>query len=254
MTTPRGWGVCSPLESGIPAESATGALGAGWSTDYTVTGNVAMLRAAQYGSAAWAQRVAYVKATGAFTLLLNEPENRRQDNLPPADAARISVEWQAATRRRDAGGRWRVTPWGGLNTMVNELDNGARWEDAYYAAGGRVPPVRCVHFYGYSAQHIELMWARAWNYMHERKIRRPILVTECGLAPAIGDWQPTQDKAVEVMCAADKLLAERKILGCAWFSTLYNEDNKIWSHNNLLRADGTLTALGMEYRAMVRAG
>ena len=257
MNQPRGWGVCSPLESGVRAEDATATLGVRWSINYQATDvatNVAMLRARDYGTPVWKAMVERVKETGQFVILLNEPENRGQDNLPPADAAKIGVEWQAATRRKDVGGRWRVTPWGGLGTMVNELDNGARWEDAYYAAGGRVPPVRCVHWYGYSAQHIELMWARTWNYMHARKVRRPILVTECGLAPAIGDWQPTHDKAVEVMQAANALLKSGKIVGCAWFSTRYNEENLAWRHNNLLMGDGNLTALGVDFRAMVRAG
>lgn len=235
MVMPRGSGVANALEGGISSSTVQDALGAAFTYNYQSWGQVPMLRARDYGSVAWSDMLASVQRDGVFVFLFNEPESSSQDNLKAVDAARILREWNAAAVHDG-----KPVAWGGMGILVNG-NAGIEYERAYYAAGGVTPPVRTCHIYGYDAAGLLSDLQRYKDHCKVYGGMREIIVSEIGGVPGI-----SAEKRLGVLRAAFNL----EIPAWAWFSALYDGNGGVWSANNLLNSDATLTVLGTEFRRL----
>lgn len=262
--TPLGAGVCAPLEGGISAEAATAALGAAWSYNYLPRPEgsrpTPMLRARDYSpqagdgsiSGAWWQRViAHMENPDEVTIVFNEPNFAHQDNLDAAEAARrVAEDFVGRIVVYDSTVRQGQTPrilpvrWCGPNVMAN-LESSRLWIEAYIAAGGPEPHWNGCHIYAADARDLRHQ-VEVWRVFLEHSVgwHNPMVLTEVGPRPG------GESDAAGVLRAAFELLAEGRIVGFAWFSSRYGAEGGVFSGGDLLRADGTLTALGAAYRAL----
>lgn len=262
---PNGPGVCVALEGNISCADAMRLTGAAWSFDYQpVTACTPMIRAQHYRpesadgqvSGAWWDRVfIHRENPDAFSLLLNEPHNPAQDNWSAPFTARIvQQDWierttiEASNRRHGQAVFQRSALWAGFGCIGN-VEGGKRWERDYKAAGGPKPPYFHVHFgatdgaglrasvNGYLA-HLDSLWGVS--------SAPDVIVSEVWTPPG-----STAAQALDVLRAAFEIgRTNPRIKAWAWFSARYPGEGGAWAANDLLNADGSLTALGQEFRRL----
>lgn len=264
---PRGPGICAPLEGGISCAEAMAALGAAWAMDYQpVTTGTPMIRSQHYtpegsdgsvGGPWWARVLAHKENPAEWTIALNEPHSASQDNLPAAEAARMLREdfverivvYDPARKQGQAP---RVLPvnWVGLNVMIG-LGSSRQWLRDYIAAGGVQPALNGAHAYATTGNGLRALTLEWLAYLATMNWHNPLILSEVGSRPIpFGTPPANPDDTVSVLRAAFDLLREGVIAGFAWFASIYNENQGAWSANNLLRSDGSLTDLGLEYRRL----
>lgn len=265
----RGAGVAVALEGGFSVAQTRAKTGAAWAYDYQpVTSGVAMIRSSHYApqsadgsvsGAWWGRVIRHIENPDAFTLALNEPPNADQDNWTAATAARIlHDDFVERIQVYDPKAQFGKTPlilpvrWAGFGCMGN-IDSHLKWERDYRAAGGPKPPIFHTHLYAWDGAGLRSDLARYDSHLSALwpdRSGRDILITETGHWPGLAaypDMKPTTARVIDILQAAFDLLKHPRVLGFAWFSSRYPGS---WAHNDLLKPDGTLTAIGHEFRRL----
>jgi hypothetical protein len=179
----------------------------------------------------------------ALFVMYNEPEG--QGDTPARAAAAVMRQWV------DESGN---APFIGMKVLHNEVAHGLEWRNDYHAYGGPNPTVEAFDLYGYSGNNLVKYANEVHRAVRSGGFGNPnatIYLLEIGSWGPVGSWTPSRASLESCMDAAAALqsLAFPVVL---WFSTRYALENGFWMQNNLVNADGTLTALGERWGQYIR--
>lgn len=196
-----------------------------------------------------AQVVAALKARPAVTslLVLNEPNLTDQANIDPASAAAQWPRYEDVARQTGVKLVGPQITWG---TMAGYADP-VVWMDAFMAAyraanGGRDPQIDALGFHWYD-------YGLGDQLDRLKKYGKPFWVTE------MANWHSQNDGAQIDTAARQKAQMAEMVALCegradvlryAWFTGRLNPDPHF---SSLLAGTGTLTEVGVQYKALPAA-
>lgn len=166
-------------------------------------------------------------------LLGNEPERKDQSNIPPEEAAQFSHVWADT-----AGGEWAAP-----GVLLGSPD-AYTWYDTYLQTGGLVGICHHVHIYALTPEHFDNQLRDFEQWMRDKRIERPILVTECA------SWSPHLSDQIKVMDRVWETVQRESIISAMWYSSHTYPGGPL-GFANLLTDDGTaVTQLGAHYMSL----
>lgn len=182
---------------------------------------------------------ATVYQRNTLTLLGNEPEKQDQSNTLPVDFVAGVQAWQERYNSPIA-----------LPGILMHDAMGLQWLDEYLSVGGPIPDLWAIHTYAWSKDDWRAQWRKFQDWMFDRNVRRPVVITECA------SWGERLGEQIAIMDVIHEAVQnESRLVAAFWYSahnaTMGGSFTQ-WAKSDLLDTSGNLTSLGSHYLAITR--